>query len=282
VVPDRGRGGGTPVLLLHGGPGFPSAYLAPLAALADERPVIFYDQLGCGHSDRPTDDSLWTVDRAVAEVDQVRKALGLEHVHLYGHSWGSMLAIAYALAHPQGLVSLTLASPIASVKRWEADADRLLEDMPADSRQTIRDVLDGKLSATDPRAEAAYVQYLDRHMFLRASSKDPIPQPMHDASATFNQRIYELMWGTLEQRVTGRLSSFETTDRLHELAMPTLFTCGRFDEATPAAAESYRALVPGASLTVFEHSAHMTMLEEPQRYLETLRQFMRSAETRAR
>jgi proline iminopeptidase len=86
-----GSGRGTHLLLLHGGPGVPSLYLKPLEGLADERPVIFYDQLGSGQSDHPKDSSLWTIERFVKEVGQVRKALGLDQIHLYGHSWGSML-----------------------------------------------------------------------------------------------------------------------------------------------------------------------------------------------
>src|SRR5258707_13101732 len=87
--------GGVPLLCLHGGPGFTHYYLEPLEALADRRQVIFYDQLGCGRSDRPEDVALWTVERFVEEVAQVRAALGLERLHLVGKSWGGMLGIQY-------------------------------------------------------------------------------------------------------------------------------------------------------------------------------------------
>src|SRR5262249_9694211 len=86
-----GSGNATPLLTIHGGPGMPSDYLRPLELLADERPVIFYDQLGCGKSDRPKDPSLWREDRFVEELATVRKALGLSEVHIYAHSWGTML-----------------------------------------------------------------------------------------------------------------------------------------------------------------------------------------------
>src|ERR1700754_330251 len=98
-----GSGGGVPLILLHGGPGGGHDYLEPLAALADDRPVIFYDQLGCGKSDRPDDPALWTMDRFVDELSAVRQALGLGRVHLYGHSWGGWLAIEYLLHHAQGV-----------------------------------------------------------------------------------------------------------------------------------------------------------------------------------
>ena len=87
-----GSGSGTPLLLLHGGPGATSHYLEPLSALGDERPVIFYDQLGCGRSDRPSDTNLWRVERFVEELKMVRQTLGLRRLHILGHSWGAMLA----------------------------------------------------------------------------------------------------------------------------------------------------------------------------------------------
>lgn len=117
------RTGATPLLLLHGGPGAPSYYLESLAALADERPVVFYDQLGCGRSDKPSDPTLWRVDRFVEELGQIREALDLAEVHLLGHSWGTMLATDYMLTRPKGVTSLILASPSLSIPRWIEDAN---------------------------------------------------------------------------------------------------------------------------------------------------------------
>jgi proline-specific peptidase len=97
-----------PLLCLHGGPGFTHYYLEPLEALADRRQVVFYDQLGCGNSDRPDDESLWTVDRFVEELAQVRAALGLDDLHLFGSSWGGMLAMQYTLDRKPDLRSLIM------------------------------------------------------------------------------------------------------------------------------------------------------------------------------
>src|SRR6185369_3105488 len=113
-----GSGTATPLLVLHGGPGMPSFYLKPLAALADERPVVFYDQLGAGHSERPNDAKLWRTERFIDELVRVRQALGLREIHLYGHSWGSMLATDYLLTHPTGIKSVIFAGPALSIPRW--------------------------------------------------------------------------------------------------------------------------------------------------------------------
>src|SRR5207247_9365395 len=121
-----------PLLCLHGGPGFTHNYLEPLEDLADRRRVIFYDQLGCGRSDRPGDTSLWTVSRFVEELVIVRDALGLDRLHLFGSSWGGMLAMQYALTRPPGLASLVLSSSPASIPVWAEEANRLRGELPAD------------------------------------------------------------------------------------------------------------------------------------------------------
>ena len=126
-----GDGDALPVLLLHGGPGAAHDYMLPLAErLAEHRPAIVYDQLGCGRSDTPDDTSLWTVDRFVTEVDQVRAALGLDRCHLLGQSWGGWLAIDYMARGPEGVVGLVLASTSASIAEFVAGARGLIDDLP--------------------------------------------------------------------------------------------------------------------------------------------------------
>ncbi len=105
-------------------------YPMALGVMLDERPIIFYDQLGGGKADRPDDPSLWRIERFVQEVAKVRKALGLKEVHPYGHSWGTMLATDYILTGPTGIKSLILASPCLSAKRWVEDADKLIAELP--------------------------------------------------------------------------------------------------------------------------------------------------------
>jgi proline iminopeptidase len=132
-----GSGPGLPLLVLHGGPGFTCEYLEPLAELGDERAVVMFDQLGCGRSDRPGEKTLWTADRFVEEVACVRRALGLDRIHLLGQSWGSMLAVDAVLAGATGISSLVLASPPLSIPLWMADAGRLRAQLPPDVQQAL-------------------------------------------------------------------------------------------------------------------------------------------------
>src|SRR5687767_8639872 len=108
--------GKEPLLLVHGGPGLPHDALLPLARLkATGRRVIFYDQLGCGNSDRPSNPTIWQPELFVRELRAVREGLGLDRVHLYAHSYGGVIALNYALTQPPGLISLTLADTFPSV-----------------------------------------------------------------------------------------------------------------------------------------------------------------------
>lgn len=271
-----GGGAGTPLLLLHGGPGAPSYYLEPLARLGGERPVVFYDQLGCGRSEHPDDPALWRVERFVQELAALRAGLGLERVHILGHSWGTMLAVDYMLAGPEGVVSLVLASPCLSVARWMRDADKLRQALPEPLQAAIaRNEAAGRFDA--PEYQEAVQEYYRRHL----SRLDPWPTELNRTFAELSQAAYTTMWGPSEFTATGSLRHYDRTGRLGELRLPVLFTAGRYDEATPAATEHYRSLIPGARIRIFENSAHMTMLDEADAYVGAIREFLREVDSHA-
>ena len=262
-------GNGIPLLVLHGGPGFTHEYVRSLEALADTRPVVFYDQLGCGRSDRPWDPRLWTVDRSVRELQAVREALGLTRMHLLGQSWGTMLATEYMLGRPDGIVSLILASPCISIRRWTEDAERLKQDLPEEVQRTIEEH-ERMRSTSCPEYAAAMLAYYRRHV----CRMEPWPLELEKAFAGAGQQVYEVMWGPSEFTATGRLRTFDRSDRLHEIDTPALFTCGRYDEATPETVAWYQSLLRGSELVVFEQSAHLAHLEEREQYEAVVRDFL--------
>jgi pimeloyl-ACP methyl ester carboxylesterase len=156
-----GEADAVPLLCLHGGPGFTHYYLEALESLADRRRVIFYDQLGCGRSDRPGDLTLWTVDRFVAELAQVRSALNLDRLHLFGSSWGGMLAMQYVLDGQRdqpALESLILCGSPASMIRWVSDCDELLAEetpRPGASSASTRRPASPPVPGTRPPSSAS-------------------------------------------------------------------------------------------------------------------------------
>jgi len=160
---------GIPLLALHGGPGLPHDYLEPLEALSRERPVVFYDQLGCGASDRPDDLSLYALPRFVDELAAVRRELGLERVHLLGQSWGAMLAVEYYFeTRPTGVASMVLSGPCLDSRHFAADQRAHLEHMPAPVREAIQ-----QAEATSDFAAEAYQEaigaYYAKHVCLRTA-----------------------------------------------------------------------------------------------------------------
>jgi len=272
-----GDGPGVPLLALHGGPGGTSCGFLALEALGGERPVARYDQLGTGRSGRPQDFSLWTVERFVEELHTVRRQLGLQRLHLLGHSWGGALAAAYVLAKgTDGIVSLTLSSPLLSTAQWIADANLLRSQLPED----VQRVLDEHEAAGTTDSEAyrqATEFFYERHVY--AGKQPPDPEGCQDAP--WNPVIYEYMWGPTEFHATGTLVEFDVTARLHEIDVPVLFLAGEYDEARPETVAGFRDLVPDARLEVIEGAAHATLTRKPDEYRRLLEAFLDGAEAAA-
>ncbi len=246
--------GRLPLLCLHGGPGGTHLPLEGLGQLSEQgRRVVYYDQLGSGDSDRPDDPSLWTVETYVEQLRSVRDGLGLDEVHLFGTSWGGMLALEYAFTEPPGLKSLILNSTPTSAPRWAEEGHRLLATLPAG--------LDEK------QAEEEF----KRRYICRL---DPEPEVLARARAKFGTEVYEAMWGPNEFTATGTLKDWDVIGRLGGIDVPTLITSGRHDECTPKLVEPLHEGISGSEWVLFEESAHMPYLEEPERFLEVVGGFL--------
>jgi proline iminopeptidase len=268
-----GGGGGLPLVTLHGGPGSTHFGLEPMRDFAKDRPVIFYDQLGCGNSDRPEDLSLWRVERFVDELYLLKQALGLDKFHLLGHSWGTMLGIDYYLAHPEGIASLVLSSPCIIISRWLDDCNRYRQQFPP----AVREVMDRHEAAgtTDSEEyEAAEQEFNKRHVMRL----DPMPPALAEGRRQRGRVVYQTMWGPNEFYMDGNLKDYDRSGDLRRIAVPTLCSCGGVDEAAPDTVRWYASLTPNAEFEVYENSAHMPYWEEKERYLSVVGDFLRRAE----
>jgi proline iminopeptidase len=268
-----GNGPGTPLVVLHGGPGTPSYYLASLGGLGADRPVIFYDQLGAGRSDQSTDTTLWRIERFMAELDSLRAHLDLREIHLLGHSWGAMLATDYILAKPKGVRSLILASPVISTARWEADADTLIATLP-DSVQRAIATHEAARTYTAPAYQAAVQAYYARFLTRRGGPE------VDSTFAHFNEGLYGYMWGPSEFTATGTLRNYDRTSRLAELGLPVLYTAGEFDEARPSTVAYFQSLTPGAQFALIPGSAHLTTIDAPEAFADTVSRFLKAIDRR--
>lgn len=270
-----GSGSGIPLLTLHGGPGASSDYFQPLTALADERPVILYDQLGGGKSDHPDNPALWVLERFVEELAQVRNELGLKQVHLFGHSWGTMLAIEYAFHRPIGVVSLILSGPVLNMFHYLQGVRSLVRELPAEMQVAI-EKRESERTTDIPGYRVALTEWIRRHVFRNESFLEEMVKAYEDL---YTSQVINTMWGLSEFSCSGNLKDFDRTVGLHELQMPTLFTCGRYDECMPGVTAWYQSRLPGSEIVVFENSAHMTHLEEPELYVQTVRDFLHRVES---
>ncbi|MFD0265447.1 proline iminopeptidase-family hydrolase [Streptomyces sp. NPDC127106] len=269
----RGR---PPLLVLHGGPGVPHGYLTDLDDMTSfGRTVVYYDQAGCGRSDPLDDPAEWTPDTFVEEVGAVRDGIGLDRVHLFGHSWGGMLALEYALRRPPGLASLTLAGTSASVPLLGSEVRRLLERLPAGVRETL-----ARHEAAGTTDSPEYEEAAAAFFRLWTCRITPLPEHVAQATAAINAELYGAMFGA-EWNVTGTLRDWDVTARLGELDLPALVTTGRYDEITPAAVQPLVEGIRGAQWMVFEDSAHLSMVEEPERYRAGLDSFLSRVESDA-
>lgn len=256
-----------PLLCLHGGPGVPHDYLEPLEAIAATgRRVIFYDQLGCGNSDRPNDPNLYSIDLFKEELITVRKALNLEQIHLFGQSWGGCLALEHALSLATGLVSLILANTPANVQQFVTEAIGLMNDLPAEVQQIIH-----KHEAEGTTQDPEYKQAMElfNHSFL--CRLDPWPSCLTKAYSKV---------GT-EFRGVGKIIDWNIENRLVEIVTPTLLLSGCYDEVTPACVETVHKGISGSEWILFENSSHMPHLEETERFLQVLAEFLHRVEKNA-
>jgi proline-specific peptidase len=275
IVGDGEEPGKLPLLLLHGGPGAPHDYLESLEAVAGTgRRAIFYDQVGCGNSSR-SDESLWNVETFVEEVGVVREALGLERTHLFGSSWGGMLAMEYALTQPTGLAGLVLSSSPASIPLWAEETGRLRSELSSDVRAVL-DEHEAAGTADSPEYEEAMMEFYKRHV----CRLDPWPEHLVRMFGKLaeNPDVYLHMQGPNEFVITGTFKDWDITSRLGEIRVPTLVTSGRHDECTPMQAEIVHRGIPGSEWVVFEDSSHMQFVEEPERYLDVLDGFLSRVE----
>ncbi|OBG68286.1 proline iminopeptidase [Mycobacterium sp. E3339] len=265
-----GGGPGLPLLVVHGGPGLPHTYLRSLERLADERVVIFWDQLGCGNSERPANRDLWTMQRSVAEMDAVVKGLGLNGFHLFGNSWGGMMAQQYALDVPSRAVSLTISNSIASIPQFSQMVARLKTELDPETQSAI-----DRHEAAGTTHAAEYQDAIRTWNETYLCRVRPWPAELLQAFANMGTDIFETMFGPSDFRIVGTIRDWDVFDRLAEITLPTLILAGRFDECVPEHMWEMHQRIAGSRYELFESTAHMPFIEEPDKFDRVMRDFLR-------
>ncbi len=263
-----------PILLLHGGPGSTHNYFEVLDPLAKQRPVISYDQLGCGNSYVDHHPELWTLSTWMEELDNVIKSLHLTRFHLLGQSWGGMLALAYALQQPQGLQSLILSSTLSSSQLWGREQHRMLKYMTKEEQDAITKAQETG-NWQDEMAQKAIARYMKLHC---ADIKDNDPECLRREKRSGTES-YMTAWGPNELTPQGTLKNFDVTDKLCEIKVPCLIISGTDDLCTPLIAKTMYDHLPYARWELFANARHMVFAEYTEKYLQLLADWCQETDT---
>jgi len=273
----------TPVVILHGGPGAAHDYTDAFKLLADAgRPVIQYDQLGCGRSThlRHKGADFWTVRLFLDELENLVGELGIAGgYHVVGQSWGGMLGAEHAVTRPKGLRALVIANSPPSMELWVQEANRLREALPPDVQATLlRHEKDGTTNAAE--YTAAVQVFYDRHLCRVKPTPAEVARSFAQIAA--DPTVYHTMNGPSEFHVVGSLKSWTIIDRLGHINLPVLLVSGRHDEATPAVVQPFVDGIKGARWQIFEESSHLPHVEETERCMQVIGDFLAEHDKGAR
>lgn len=267
------KSGKTPLLMVHGGPGGALWQFFPALPLAKDRAIVLYDQLDSGRSDAPGNTENWTVDRFASEIAAIRDALGLEQIHLLGHSWGGIVATRYAADAPQGLHSLILQGTPVSARSAKASVDSLLEALPEQAGATI---LAHERAGTldDPAYGKAMTLFVKKH--LNRTSVRSIAMPyMQQTPEDRGDALAAAMTGSsLTQGFRGVLENFDDEPLLGRIKAPTLLLCGQFDIMTPTATKASLPKLKTGSFQEIANAGHMAQFDQPEAWRQAISHFI--------
>jgi proline iminopeptidase len=261
------------VLLLHGGPGFTHDYLEAMESFLPQAGIemYYYDQLGVGNSDVPDDPALWTLPRYLTEVEEVRRGLGLDHFVLYGHSWGGILAMEYALNYQQHLRGLVISNMTAGTRSYLKRTASLKTQFLSPDTLAQFNALEAAKKYDDPAYTRIVTEDLYPKMICRLK---PWPEPVTRAFRLANEKIYNQMQGKSEFEVTGNLKDWERWDRLHEIKVKTLTVGSTYDEMDPDDMRKMAKLMPNAACAICPNGSHLDLWDDQSVYFQHLLGFL--------
>lgn len=266
----------TPILFLHGGPGSTHNSFEVLDDFSDydSRPIIMYDQYGCGLSSLglENDSSLYNKETWVDELIQVREQLKLDKVHIMGHSWGGMLAIIYMCDYnPKGVLSLTLSSTLASASLWDKETHRLLKYLNPEDQAAIKEAeRTNDYSSKD--FEVANINYMK--MFVKnLDEMKEVPECLTREKKT--SPSYVTAWGPSEFKPLGNLKDYEYLDKLKNIKSKVMILSGSDDESTPIQNKAmYDRMTCDKEWHIIYNARHSTYIEQKEVYEECLKNFI--------
>lgn len=266
------------VLLLNGGPGATHEYFECFENYfpAEGIEFIYYDQLGCGNSDNPKDTTMWDLSRYVEEVEQVRKALGLDasNFYLLGHSWGGILAMEYSLKYQNNMKGLIISNMMASCPEYGKYAEEVLA--PQFEPKILDEIR--RIEANKDFSNPRYMELLTPHFYekhvLRFPSKD-WPEPVTRSFSKMNQSLYVTMQGPSEFGISGKLEKWDRKKDLKHIKIPTLSIGAKYDTMDPKHMEEIAKLVQKGTFLYCPKGSHMAFYDDQKTYFKGLISFLK-------
>ena len=275
-------GEGKPLIILHGGPGASHDYLLPwLLPLARTNQLVFIDERGSGRSERLADPHEYTVENMVADVEAVRQALDFDQIDLLGHSYGGVLAQAYALKYQEHLAHLVLASTFPSTKMMNEVLAHERAQMPADKLARMQQLEQaGLFDHGAPWEKGRYTEEYEvlawgwgYFPFMFGAHPDTNYDPKENAPT--NWELYREMWGSHgEFVIDGNLQTVEYVDQLPTLHVPTLILAGDHDECDPSLARLMHEKIEGSELVILPNAGHLAFEDQPELWIRSVREFL--------
>lgn len=269
------------VLLLHGGPAMTHEYMECFESFFPKEGIEFieYDQLGSYYSDQPTDSSLWTTERFVEEVEQVRKSLGLnkDNFYLLGNSWGGILAMEYALKYQQNLKGLLIANMMASAPDYAQYNLKLQAQMDKTIIDSIM-LLQNQGKTSHPRFMQLLQGYYDEHLCRITPNPDPVQRSFKHANMT----IYTMMQGPSEFGISGRLANWDIKSRLKDITVPTLTIGAKHDTMDPEHMKWMSQQMPKGEYLYCPNGSHLAMWDDQQTFMNGVISFIRKTDKEAK
>jgi proline iminopeptidase len=267
------------LLLLHGGPGMTHELFESFENFLPVEGIEFYyyDQLGSFASENPNETSLWTVERFVDEVEQVRKALELnkDNFYLLGHSWGGILALEYALLYQNNLKGLIISNMMSSAPDYAKYAENVLaKGLDREILKVIRE-----LEANNDYENPKYMELLVPNFYLKHVCRlQPYPEAINRAISHTNNVIYTLMQGPSEFGISGLLEKWNRKDDLSKLQVPTLMIGATFDTMDPEHMKWMATQVQQGSVLICPNGSHCSMWDDQEHYFPGLIRFIKSVD----
>lgn len=271
------------LLILHGGPGFTHEYLEAVDGWLPGAGIEYYhyDQLGSYYSDQPDEPELWDTARFVEEVETVRKALGLgpDNFYLYGHSWGGILGLEYALKYQQNLKGLVLSNMVGSMPLYNEYAERVIHAQMDPAVLAEIEELERTNSTQDPR----YMELLIPHHYEKHILRMPAaewPDPLNRAFKHLNPKVYVPMQGPSELGASGKLLHWDRMADLPRIAVPTLMIGARYDTMDPEVMKRMAGLVKRGRFLYCSNGSHLAIYDDQKTYFDGLIQFIRDVDAK--